>query len=228
MKSPSYCLLGVLWGVLMCLPVTAAQAQKPDPPNEITTRSGKTYTGVKVTGNNASHLSILHDAGGARIHFEDLSAELQNQYGYDPFKIWQEDFEASRRLSEATNRPLLIAFVGSDWHKDSQQLRGRVLLSNKFKNYAYPRLVCMEADSPKSKPMAKDRREANLALAEQLNVTELPTIIVLDPAGDELGRLTGAQDDFETFMEALQGVLTVPEETEPEAAVEGEKDAAKL
>lgn len=50
----------------------------------LATLDGKTYTGVSVTKTTPAAISISHSSGIARIPFDNLSAEIQKKYGYDP------------------------------------------------------------------------------------------------------------------------------------------------
>ena len=70
----------------------------------ITTLSGKKYTGVTITRVDPSGLSISHDDGLAKISFTDLPEELRTKYGYDPAKAaaaMKQEAEAAVQQREA-------------------------------------------------------------------------------------------------------------------------------
>jgi hypothetical protein len=50
----------------------------------ISTTTGKTYQGAKLTGIEPDGISILYADGGAKIPFSTLSPELQKEFGYNP------------------------------------------------------------------------------------------------------------------------------------------------
>jgi hypothetical protein len=53
---------------------------------ELTTSGGKTYLSVLITKVTPSQITIIHEAGVARIPFAELPAELREKLGYDPAK----------------------------------------------------------------------------------------------------------------------------------------------
>ena len=72
---------------------------------DLTTVSGKKYTGVTVTRVEPNGISITHDDGLAKVSFADLSEELRKKYGYDPKKaadFTQTEREAAARRAAAT------------------------------------------------------------------------------------------------------------------------------
>lgn len=204
--------------LLISLLGTPLQGEEADD-KTLVTKDGMTYTGVMVTGHTDSHLSILHDAGGAKVHFEKLSKDLQKKYNYQPFKVWQTDYNAVKRLSTVHNRPVLISFIGSDWDADSKTLIKDVLTSREFLRYAEKNLVLLEVDSPKTTPMPKKQREQNEKLAKEFGVDTFPKILVLTPEGEEVGELGLYKGGREEFMTALQGVLL---STQPQPASDEE------
>ena len=70
------------------------------PPFDLTTLSGKKYTGVTVTRVEGDAIAISHADGIARVSLADLPAELRTKYGYDPNKA----AAAITQRAEATAR----------------------------------------------------------------------------------------------------------------------------
>ena len=71
----------------MMLFVCLTQGQ--DSPKEfdrLETKAGKVYEHAKVRKIEPDGISIIHDAGTAKVPFEGLSPELQIVFGYDPQK----------------------------------------------------------------------------------------------------------------------------------------------
>lgn len=69
--------------ILLSIVSAAALVQAED----LTTRSGKEYKDIKVTGVEVDALKISHAAGLVRVPFEELPAELQSKYAFDPAKM---------------------------------------------------------------------------------------------------------------------------------------------
>lgn len=66
---------------------------------DLTTVSGKKYTGVTINRVEADGLAISHDDGLAKVPFSDLSEELRKKYGYDPQKAAQ--YQAAMQAASA-------------------------------------------------------------------------------------------------------------------------------
>lgn len=54
---------------------------------DITTRTGTTYRKCEVVKVEPDGIRITHDAGAAKIEFEDLPDALKRQYNFDPSKV---------------------------------------------------------------------------------------------------------------------------------------------
>lgn len=71
----------IILPLLLLFPLLlSAQDEKLD---QLLTVDGKTYKAVTIRKVEPDGLSILHEAGTAKIPFEKLSADLQKKYGYD-------------------------------------------------------------------------------------------------------------------------------------------------
>jgi hypothetical protein len=91
-----------------------------EPPKEITTTLGKTFTGVRITAVEPDGLRIMHSGGAAKVKFSDLPEPLQKQYGYDPAKA--QAFEANQSAQE-TARLAAIQSAKSDAAKKAEAMR---------------------------------------------------------------------------------------------------------
>lgn len=59
------------------------EAGKPQEPKDLTTTTGKVFKSYKVTKTEPDGITIWHSEGIAKLSFTVLSADLQQQYGYD-------------------------------------------------------------------------------------------------------------------------------------------------
>jgi hypothetical protein len=104
-KSP---LMKVMTLLMM---LVAAPLLANDPPKSFPTLSagGKTYRDVTVKAVQPDALRIVHAEGFARIPFEQLSPELQQQFGFDPGKASQHREDMAQKTKEATAKELSAA-----------------------------------------------------------------------------------------------------------------------
>jgi thioredoxin-related protein len=121
-----------------------------------------------------------------------------------PAPSWREDHATAVAEAVRTNRPVLINFTGSDWCVWCHRLRDEVFQTPAFARYASEALVLVEADFPRKKTLSPELKKQNVALAEKYGVTGYPTIILVDPAGNELARLNYMQGGPKTFIREIK------------------------
>lgn len=99
----------------------------------ITTEEGesRTYTGVRVTGQELDSLRIMHSGGAATIPYEQLTEEDQERYGFDPAKA--EEFRQEKVMAQqpasVSPAPSGDSFVGT-WEVVSATANSMNLLGN--------------------------------------------------------------------------------------------------
>ncbi|HSI85604.1 MAG TPA: hypothetical protein VK970_17615 [Candidatus Methylacidiphilales bacterium] len=59
------------------------EATLKNPPWEIATKSGRVYTGVKISSVLPDGIMIKHDMGGCRVLYSEMTSDLQLAFGYD-------------------------------------------------------------------------------------------------------------------------------------------------
>ena len=101
---------------------------------------------------------------------------------------WLQDFAMAKTISEQRQRPLLLDFTGSDWCPPCIRLKAEVFDKQEFKNYASQNLVLVELDFPRSKTLPAAIKQQNYKLADKYGIEGYPTIVLLDPRGNELGK----------------------------------------
>lgn len=72
--------------------------------DDLTTVSGKTYTNARVFSVEPDGITVMHEAGAAKVPFTDLPQEIQIKYGYDPQKALEyrnRAAEAQRKVAQA-------------------------------------------------------------------------------------------------------------------------------
>jgi protein disulfide-isomerase len=117
---------------------------------------------------------------------------------------WDDDYEKSLAKAKEEKKMVLLDFTGSDWCGWCIKLDKEVFSKQEFKRLAKEHLVLVELDYPHGKRLVKRTAEQNEALKEKYSVTAYPTLILLDPAGEEVNRWGGYS---ETFLEELRAKL---------------------
>jgi len=104
---------------------------------------------------------------------------------------WSTDFNQTLAQARADNKTVLLHFTGSDWCPWCIRFDQEVLDTDQFATYARNKLELVLVDFPRSKPQDDALKEANQALANKYNVDGYPTFVLVNSAGNELGRQVG-------------------------------------
>jgi protein disulfide-isomerase len=108
---------------------------------------------------------------------------------------WLTDLPKAEAQAKSENKIVLMDFSGSDWCPDCIALKKKVFDSEKFQAYAATNLVLVNVDFPDKKPQSSDLKKANVELKDKFKVEALPTLIVLDQNGKEVGRPSDSDED---------------------------------
>ena len=103
-------------------------------------------------------------------------------------RLWVTDFAKAKATAKAANRYMLLDFSGSDWCGWCIKLDDEVFSTKAFGTYAKENLVCVLLDFPKSTSLSRKLEDQNQKLAQQYEVSGFPTVLVLSPKGDVIGR----------------------------------------
>jgi len=109
--------------------------------------------------------------------------------------------------AKALNRPLLLAFLGTDWSMTSLKLDREVFDQPAFADdNKYPFLLC-KIHFYQNQERLPEVVKQNQDLAEKYGVDQIPTILVLKPDGTELGRLGYVEGGVEKFGAAVNALI---------------------
>jgi protein disulfide-isomerase len=109
--------------------------------------------------------------------------------------------------AQSEHKLVMLDFCGSDWCPDCILFDRQVLANQQFADYAGQRLMIVRVDFPRQSPQPDDLRQANAALHDFFKITVIPTFVVLNGSGNEIGRLTGYRSGGpDDFIKALQAV----------------------
>ena len=120
---------------------------------------------------------------------------------------WMTDYEAAKEKAEQTGKPLLLDFTGSDWCGWCIRLDREVFSKEAFKQYAKEALILVELDFPKRKKQSESVKKQNEALAKKYRVRGFPTIILLSPEGDMIGKTGYRPGGPESYVAHLKEML---------------------
>src|ERR1700730_12339367 len=117
------------------------------------------------------------------------------------------DFPKSVALAKKTNRPLLLAFLGTDWSISSLKLDREVFDQAELSdNSKYSFLLC-KLHFYQTQERSPEIIRQNDELATKYKVQEFATVVVLSPDGREIGRLGYVPGGPKAFGDAIKTIL---------------------
>lgn len=126
-----------------------------------------------------------------------------------PIISWQTDFKKALSDAAQSHRNILLDFTGSDWCHFCIKLDAEVLNTPEFKTFAESKFVCVKLDFPRQQQQNADLKKQNSELAKKFAVRGYPTIIILSPEGELIGRQTGYMGNGkEEYIEHLKTMIT--------------------
>jgi len=121
---------------------------------------------------------------------------------------WETDFANAKALAKEQGKFILLDFTGSDWCPPCIQLEKDIFQKAAFREYARNKLVLVTLDFPRGRKLDKAIVEQNKALARKFAVPGFPTIVILNPCGEEVGRHIGYRPGgVQSYLEFLESVI---------------------
>lgn len=142
-----------------------------------------------------------------RIALAILSSLIFAESSYPCDSSDDTDFRRSVEISRKTNRPLLLAFLGTDWSLTSLKLDREVFDQAAFADDSKYNFLLCKIHFYQTQERAPDIVAQNEQLAEKYRVQEFPTVIVLSPRGEELGRVGYIPGGVEKFASAVNALI---------------------
>ncbi len=117
------------------------------------------------------------------------------------------DFPKAAELSKKTNRPLLLAFLGTDWSLASLKLDREVFDQAAFADDSKYNFLLCKIHFYQTQERVPDLLLQNQRLAEKYHIEQFPTVVVLNSSGAELGRIGYIPGGVEKFAAAVNTII---------------------
>ncbi|MGI4762227.1 MAG: thioredoxin family protein [Janthinobacterium lividum] len=144
-------------------------------------------------------------SGLAAVLFSAAPALAQTS----PALTWNNSLPAALAQAQASQKPVLAVFSGSDWCKPCMMLKQEVFDQPEFTSYAKDKLVLARFDFPRNKKnaLSKDQTKASEQAAAQLNKEgAFPAVVLLSPEGKVLARTgyrPGGVTAYDAYLDQL-------------------------
>jgi len=110
-------------------------------------------------------------------------------------------------LAKSTNRPLLLAFIGTDWSISSLKLDREVFDQAEFVDDLKYKFVLCKLHFYQTQSRFPEIIRQNEELATKYKVQEFPTVVVLSPDGRDIGRLGYVPGGVKAFASAVNAIV---------------------
>src|SRR4030095_7812756 len=100
-----------------------------------------------------------------------------------------------------------VAFIGTDWSSASLKLDGEVLDQAEFADDSKYNFLLCKLHFYQTQERSPETIRQNEQLATKYKVQEFPTVVVLSPDGQELGRLGYIPGGPKAFGAAVKTIL---------------------
>jgi thioredoxin-related protein len=117
------------------------------------------------------------------------------------------DFPTSIALAKRSNRPLLLAFLGTDWSISSLKLDREVLDQAAFADNSKYNFVLCKIHFYQTQERDPKVLRQNRDLAIKYHIEQFPTVVVLGPDGAELGRIGYMPGGVEKFADKVNKLI---------------------
>lgn len=98
--------------------------------DDITTKDGTVYTNARITRVEPDGITVMWSSGIAKLGFEQLPQQLQEEHGYDPEKAAayvQDVAEERQAAAQSRARRAQLAAQAAEIEKQKKTLHGKVL-----------------------------------------------------------------------------------------------------
>jgi thioredoxin-related protein len=117
------------------------------------------------------------------------------------------NFPRSAALAKRTNRPLLLAFLGTDWSISSLKLDREVFDQAEFADDSKYNFLLCKLHFYQTQERAPEIIRQNEELATKYRIEEFPTVVVLNPNGVEVGRVGYIAGGVKPFAARINEIL---------------------
>lgn len=99
---------------------------------------------------------------------------------------WITSYEEAVNQSNATSKPILLFFTGSDWCSWCHKLEAETLNTQEFADVAGDKFIFVTLDFPSNPKLQKAQ---NQELKKKYGVVGFPTIVIVDSKGQKIGQV---------------------------------------
>lgn len=114
-----------------------------------------------------------------------ISATAQNSNYKASMDGWEVDLNEAYKKSQATGKPIMANFTGSDWCGWCIKLKKTVFTKKEFMEWAKKNFILLELDYPRRTQIPAKFKQQNAQLQQAFKISGYPTVWVFEMTKDE-------------------------------------------
>lgn len=165
--------------------------------------------------NNLLHMNIVKSLilGFFVMGFMTMTAFSQDTYKAS-MEGWHVKMDEAYAQSQASGKPILANFTGTDWCAWCKRLRASVFDTKEFQVWAAENVVLLELDFPRRKQVPQEIKQQNQQLQQAFKVRGYPTVWVFNLDKNKDGKFniealgsTGYQKSPDEFIANVEKMI---------------------
>ena len=120
---------------------------------------------------------------------------------------WETNFKKASSAAKASGKYIMLDFSGSDWCGWCIKLEKEVFSQDAFNDFAEKNLMCVVVDFPQKKKQTGELKLQNRDLATKYGIQGYPTIIILSPDGEPVGKTGYLQGGSKNYVQHLNEII---------------------
>jgi protein disulfide-isomerase len=140
----------------------------------------------------------------APMYAEGIQQDSPLPTSESPLLPWSTDFDKALASAKSDSVPLYVYFTGSSWCIWCKKMDREIHNQDAFRQKTVGKLLFVKIDLPAGTQPSEGVKN----LIEKYKVNGVPTVVILSPSGDELGRFRYQQMPPEEYADAVLQVAT--------------------
>jgi len=125
---------------------------------------------------------------------------------------WVTSYDEAVGQSEATGRPIMLVFTGSDWCTWCHRLSDEVFMTHEFARWSSDHVIKVEVDFPQSQELPAELQTQNQNLKEQFGkyVSSYPTVLFVTADGQYIGKTGYVAGGAQSWIQSAPTMTSIP------------------
>ena len=125
---------------------------------------------------------------------------------------WVTSFDEAVEQSQATGRPIMLVFTGSDWCTWCHRLSDEVFMTHQFARWSTENVIKVEVDFPQSHELPAELQTQNQNLKEQFgkHVSSYPTVVFVTADGQYIGKTGYVAGGAQSWIQSAPTMISSP------------------